>query len=618
RAALFAVVADKTGYPVESLDETMHLESDLGIDSIKRVEILGALKERLPAAASLDALKLAQLATLGEIAAAVGGGAAHPSLPSPVPMRGEGTAASSSPAPSGNGRAALFAVVADKTGYPVESLDDAMHLESDLGIDSIKRVEILGALKERLPAAASLDALKLAQLATLGEIAAAVGGGAANPSPPPPVPMQGEGTVGSSSQASSGNGRAALFAVVADKTGYPVESLDDAMHLESDMGIDSIKRVEILGALKERFPAAAGLDALKLAQLATLGEIAATLGTAPGASALGPSTTASVAAAPTPRGDTCPRAVVDVVDAGAVVRGALPLANGAVVGVVVAGPRSRAVGGAVVESLRATGIAAAIVDGDLPRGLGGLVLLGALDAGADEDGAVEALKAPLFVVQNARAALLASVDKGGAFVVVVTAGGGRFGRADVDGAFVGGLSGLVKTAALEMPQVAWKLVDVDAGDAALAARLHDELHAGFDAREVGLVDGGRVLPVVTTASATRGAPRLSAEDVVLVSGGARGVTATCAQALARAVPGIGLALLGRTALQPSEPAWARGARDETALKRAVLDDARARGETIPLKEVAARAAAVLAQREVRVVVDDLRAAGARVDVFAAD
>ncbi|MBM4283578.1 MAG: acyltransferase domain-containing protein, partial [Deltaproteobacteria bacterium] len=63
------------------------------------------------------------------------------------------TSAPSFAAPAGNGRAALFAVVADKTGYPVESLDETMHLESDLGIDSIKRVEILGALKERLPAA---------------------------------------------------------------------------------------------------------------------------------------------------------------------------------------------------------------------------------------------------------------------------------------------------------------------------------------------------------------------------------------------------------------------------------------------------------------------------------
>ena len=49
----------------------MALESDLGVDSIKRVEILSALKERVPALPTVDAVKLAQLQTLGEIAGAL-------------------------------------------------------------------------------------------------------------------------------------------------------------------------------------------------------------------------------------------------------------------------------------------------------------------------------------------------------------------------------------------------------------------------------------------------------------------------------------------------------------------------------------------------------------------
>ena len=47
---LLAVVADKTGYPPEMLDLDMGLDADLGIDSIKRVEILSALQEQLPEA----------------------------------------------------------------------------------------------------------------------------------------------------------------------------------------------------------------------------------------------------------------------------------------------------------------------------------------------------------------------------------------------------------------------------------------------------------------------------------------------------------------------------------------------------------------------------------------
>ena len=65
------------------------------------------------------------------------------------------------PAPTGDAddRVArtLVAVVSEKTGYPAEMLDLDMELEADLGIDSIKRVEILSALRERLPAPPSID-----------------------------------------------------------------------------------------------------------------------------------------------------------------------------------------------------------------------------------------------------------------------------------------------------------------------------------------------------------------------------------------------------------------------------------------------------------------------------
>ncbi|HEY1186520.1 MAG TPA: beta-ketoacyl synthase N-terminal-like domain-containing protein, partial [Gemmata sp.] len=45
--ALLGVVSEKTGYPADSLDLSMSLDGDLGVDSIKRVEILSALQERL-------------------------------------------------------------------------------------------------------------------------------------------------------------------------------------------------------------------------------------------------------------------------------------------------------------------------------------------------------------------------------------------------------------------------------------------------------------------------------------------------------------------------------------------------------------------------------------------
>ncbi len=46
--SLISIVADRTGYPPEMLDPTLDLEADLGIDSIKRVEILNSFRKLLP------------------------------------------------------------------------------------------------------------------------------------------------------------------------------------------------------------------------------------------------------------------------------------------------------------------------------------------------------------------------------------------------------------------------------------------------------------------------------------------------------------------------------------------------------------------------------------------
>ena len=70
-ARLLAIVRERTGYPAEMLRLDLDLEADLGIDSIKRVEILGSLREALPASAfGSDAELMDQLSrarTLGAI-----------------------------------------------------------------------------------------------------------------------------------------------------------------------------------------------------------------------------------------------------------------------------------------------------------------------------------------------------------------------------------------------------------------------------------------------------------------------------------------------------------------------------------------------------------------------
>jgi len=64
---LLAITSDKTGYPVEMLELDMDLEADLGIDSIKRVEILGVMQELYSDLPQPNLEELAEKRTIGQI-----------------------------------------------------------------------------------------------------------------------------------------------------------------------------------------------------------------------------------------------------------------------------------------------------------------------------------------------------------------------------------------------------------------------------------------------------------------------------------------------------------------------------------------------------------------------
>ncbi|GGN13783.1 hypothetical protein GCM10007984_09990 [Shewanella putrefaciens] len=286
---MMAVVADKTGYPTEMLELGMDMEADLGIDSIKRVEILGAVQDELPGLPELSPEDLAECRTLGEIVdymqskltqndklPAVGS-----IIVAPITAANMATQVATA-APAVNGLSAalvqqtMMAVVADKTGYPTEMLELSMDMEADLGIDSIKRVEILGTVQDELPSLPELSPEDLAECRTLGEIVNYMNS---------KLPATSSVVVSTTAQAApAANGLSAalvhaseiestMMAVVADKTGYPTEMLELSMDMEADLGIDSIKRVEILGTAQDELPGLPELSPEDLAECRTLGEI---------------------------------------------------------------------------------------------------------------------------------------------------------------------------------------------------------------------------------------------------------------------------------------------------------------------------------------------------------
>ncbi|MCE9827699.1 SDR family NAD(P)-dependent oxidoreductase [Shewanella algae] len=267
-ALMLQVVADKTGYPTEMLELGMDMEADLGIDSIKRVEILGTVQDQLPELPPLDAATLNECRTLGQIVdylqqnASVNSAQPEPIQPSPAQSN-----------TASDVTALMLQVVADKTGYPAEMLELGMDMEADLGIDSIKRVEILGTVQDELPELPPLDAATLSECRTLGQIVDYLQQSAGVDSSVQPEPIQLSPAQSNTAHANQNDVTALMLQVVADKTGYPAEMLELGMDMEADLGIDSIKRVEILGTVQDKLPELPPLDAATLSECRTLGQI---------------------------------------------------------------------------------------------------------------------------------------------------------------------------------------------------------------------------------------------------------------------------------------------------------------------------------------------------------
>ncbi|HEY3521261.1 MAG TPA: phosphopantetheine-binding protein, partial [Rhodanobacteraceae bacterium] len=70
----------------------------------------------------------------------------------PVPARSNGSARKPDAAMDRAGLAnVLLGIVEEKTGYPRDMVGLDQNLEADLGIDSIKRIEVVGAMLQSLP-----------------------------------------------------------------------------------------------------------------------------------------------------------------------------------------------------------------------------------------------------------------------------------------------------------------------------------------------------------------------------------------------------------------------------------------------------------------------------------
>ncbi|WP_224389755.1 type I polyketide synthase [Pseudonocardia sp. ICBG1293] len=412
-----------------------------------------------------------------------------------------------------------------------------------------------------------------------------------------------------------------LLGVVADKTGYPVDVLDVGMELESDLGIDSIKRVEILSAARERFGPFAEVDPAELGAARTLGDVAALLGVgsspdAPGTGATAGDERAAEPVGPAPAPQPAPASTAGprrLTVRPAPVPAAGTALPGLTAGDVVVTGEPEALVSRLAEELTAHGVDARSAV-SVPPGVHGVVHLAGLGTG-------DALGTAWSAFSRAREFAATRAPGAGVFVTVQDTGG-DFGTTGVTAPRPGGgVAALTRTAAREWPGTGVKALDVDtAGRSAdeVARLVATELLTGGAATDVGLSEAGRAVleTVELPPPALPVDPRIGPSSVIVASGGGRGVTAAALVALAqRCSPRI--VLLGRTPLT-EEPAAFRHAQDEDAVRRAVVEQLRGAGSVPSPRSIRTGTDGVLAVREIRATLRALEAAGSPARYVVAD
>ncbi len=433
-----------------------------------------------------------------------------------------------------------------------------------------------------------------------------------------------------------------LLEAVAEKTGYPIEMLELDMRLDADLGIDSIKRVEILSAVQDRLPEIRAIGPEHTAALQTLRQIAEFLSTP-----LAPAPTHSpsiengtplvnghhgrtlrtvnhpATGEPSRNGHgdhhgqtiALRRITARVVPMPATEqREALILPAGGTLWITDDGSAlTHALRSLLIDRGYRPRVISLPVDGiDAPEPddrLCGLIVLAPVDyQGTDF------VSAAFRTIRAAGPSLERSGERGGAALLSVSRLDGRFGfdglAPEINPAS-GALAGLAKTAGREWPGVHCKAVDLDvafpAPEKAAAGIIEEMLTRG--PAEVGLSRAGRVVLEMGPAPETVG-PRgrtlpLGRGDLVIITGGARGITAEAAVALSESFQPR-LVVLGRSPAPEGDDDPFADCHDEIEVKRLLMARSDRNGSP---RAIAEQARQVIAQREIRRNLARIAAAG---------
>ena len=291
-----SIVAEKTGYPEDMLELDLDLEADLGIDTVKQVELFGMARGEFDLPKD-DSINLSDFNTLRKIVDYVMDRSGRNKQVKPEekvreevaeekpeqPVEEPETEKQSDGADWESVKDRVVSIVAEKTGYPVDMLELDLDLEADLGIDTVKQVELFGMARGEFDLPKD-DSINLSDFNTLRKIVDYVMGNISEKE----SESEAEKKEAPDAEAESvpeeeqvpeldeenhwDNVKEKVVSIVAEKTGYPEDMLELDLDLEADLGIDTVKQVELFGMARGEFNLPKD-DSVNLSEFPTLRHI---------------------------------------------------------------------------------------------------------------------------------------------------------------------------------------------------------------------------------------------------------------------------------------------------------------------------------------------------------
>ncbi|GAB4194915.1 MAG: hypothetical protein Tsb002_26900 [Wenzhouxiangellaceae bacterium] len=530
------LVGDYTGFDESSISLDLRLLDDLNLDSIKAGQMVEALAREAGSAGALNPAQLAN-STLAEIAATLKAARAdRQTAPSAQPL-----------APSVSVEQRVLAQVAEITGFPADSLSPDVRLLDDLNLDSIKAGQLVGGLAKEAGVAGDIDAARFAN-ATLAELIRMIEDKA-----PAAAPV--------SSQSANDSGEVdlghELMAMVSEITGYPSESVSLDLRLLDDLNLDSIKAGQLISGFMSKAKSGRQINAAELAN-ATLQDIIKAVGgdTAASPEAKAPAKAASQSPDSKQVGDWVRNFVIECVPQALPEQIQRDLSGQRVLLLVTkAGQQplqQELIGGLLDQGAQ---VVSHIYDASATEADQFEHVIALLPETVAENDASLRLRG---MVERLQMTMKAAVNNRSASVTFVQFGDGRFSESEAAADPLNGCAtGYARSFSLEHDKLQVRVVDLArklATDKAAAAVI-SELSVSKPFSAAGYAaDGIRYVQKAKVQHPELNTPRQQqwgADDVVLITGGAKGITAECALALAQKT-GSKFALVGSSPL-PETP-----------------------------------------------------------------